>query len=168
MSNTNLPVGLNSGSIGHIGHANILHAEVNELSRDTGRRNATGFLVNGWTHRAQSDTSRGVHLERIRDMVYVYISGLDGTNSTSDEFISFGKTSDKITEDFMPYGGFYQSEFHSDLAGGQWAIRAGITGLSILVEGNNDRQHYLGGYWRVFSYPTRQPWPTFLPPAAPA
>lgn len=167
MSNTTLPTGLNSGSTGHITHANIIHAEMNELSRGTGRRMATGLLANGWTYRTQTDTSRGVHIERIRDMIHVYISGLDGTNATSPVFLPFGDTSDKVSTTFMPYGGYYQSSIQSDNIGGQWSLRSGVPGLEIFTEGINDYKHYLGGFWRVFSYPTRQGWPTFLPPVAP-
>lgn len=52
-----------------------------ELTRDTGWRDITGSLRNGWT-------ATYVHIRRIRERVIMRHNGLDGTAATSNQFIA--------------------------------------------------------------------------------
>lgn len=83
MANSNLPTTLTpNSSTGHTNNHQVLHTEVNELSRATGVRDVTSFLLNGWT-------ADYIRIERIRDRVYLYFKGLNGTNATSSRWLDF-------------------------------------------------------------------------------
>src|SRR5690606_8631200 len=104
MANTSLPTGLTTGNTTHIADHNTLHAEVNELSRSTGLRDITSLLANGWT-------ATGVRIERIRDHVYFYWRGLDGSAATSNALIEFG-SAPAVSNRFASMDGSYQTEIH--------------------------------------------------------
>lgn len=70
MPNTTLPTSLAPGSPGLISNANIVHAEMNRLSRDTGWRNVTSLLRNG----ASATTAR---IRRQDNLVIFEVRNLD-------------------------------------------------------------------------------------------
>ena len=83
MANTNLPVsGVVSGdpAYDHKGHHYTIHAEVNKLSRDTGRRNMASLLINGWT-------ATTIELQRVNERTFIRFKGLNGSAATSSRFM---------------------------------------------------------------------------------
>lgn len=164
MYNTNLPTNLTAGSTGHINHANTVHASVNESSRSTEPRDISGFLQNGWE--LGNLPNAGIHIQRIRDMVYLYVRGLSGANATDEYFIHFGQTANPgvISTAFIPSMMSYRSSLHmtNDIDEPFWWIEA--TGVGIRVPDNYKRP--LGSFGRVFTWPAHYPtvWPANLPP----
>ena len=97
MPNTTLPTsGINDGDNNHIPHHEIVHAEINRMSRDTGLIDVTSNLVNGWT-------ANYVGIRRVDDTVTLYVDGLDGTSATSTIFLNVGSGgSSVLSSGFMP------------------------------------------------------------------
>lgn len=91
MANTNLPESVSPAPSGHLGFHDILHAEVNELSRNTGLRDIKPLLVNGWTADA-------LYIERVRDLVHLWFKKLDGSAATSATFLA----QDDLGAGFVP------------------------------------------------------------------
>ncbi|WP_440102367.1 hypothetical protein [Glutamicibacter mishrai] len=75
-----LPTNITVDTAGHAGLHNDVNAEVNRLARDTGRRNVTSLLINGWTASA-------VEIQRQNDRAYLRITGLNGSAATSSRFM---------------------------------------------------------------------------------
>lgn len=162
MSNTELPTGLNSGNTDHIGNHNTIHSELNELTRSTGRRNVESLLINGW--RIDGPVGSGIHIERIRNEVYLHIRGLDGVNATSAYFLRFGADSlTEVSARFRPDGVAWQGPNHFDGSYGTWAPASANDQL--LIVSGTDYRRSLGGYWRTFMWTVGDVWPSFLPPA---
>lgn len=148
MANTSLPSPVSASPTGHLDYHTQLHREVNELSRNTGLRNVTDLLVNGWT-------ATTVYIERVRDRVYLYVRGLDGSAATSAAFLSFSD----LGTGFRPLGNSFQSPLMEDASGNSVRLRAdannvmGPLGVDI------------GGYNREFSwrstasFPAESTWP---------
>lgn len=82
MANTNLPEALSGSSTGHIGHTNVVHSEINLMTRDTGSVDITAALRNGWT-------SQRVTYNRRDQEVYLRFEGLSGTSATSTTVLEF-------------------------------------------------------------------------------
>jgi len=83
MATTNLPTNINPG-VTDTFEADVETAwkAINDLTRETGLRNVTSYLVNGWT-------AASVQIERIRDRVYLYVKGLNGASATSSRWMDF-------------------------------------------------------------------------------
>lgn len=64
-----------------IGDVSGLSEALLELTRDTGWRDITGSLRNGWT-------ATYVHIRRIRERVIMRHNGLDGSAATSNSFVT--------------------------------------------------------------------------------
>lgn len=64
-----------------IGDVSGLSEALLDLTRDTGWRDITGSLRNGWT-------ATYVHIRRIRERVIMRHNGLDGSNATGNQFIA--------------------------------------------------------------------------------
>lgn len=144
MANTSLPTGLTTGTTTHIADHNTIHAEVNELSRDTGLRSLTSLLANGWT-------ATGVRIERVRDLVHFYWRGLDGSAATSAAFLTFGPGAGDIPIEFSSMDGSYQSAVHADNTGGTYRIRAISPNIQVASSGGTALRD-LGGYWRMTTW----------------
>lgn len=170
MPNTSLPTGLNANTTGHVDFHNTIHAEINLLSRRTGRRNLKDLLINGWAIDPNANGG-GIHAEIIDDRVYLYIRGLDGTNATNVKFMNFSSVDDGsgISTRFAPYNSAYQSPVYTNgLSDDDRYIMASSTnGWAIYTPTLGSYFKKCGTYWRVFSWPTgdRNGWPSFLPPA---
>lgn len=158
MANTALPTNIQAGSTGRIAQTNILHEEVNDLSRNTGPRLVqAGAIVNGWK-------ASSVLVQRIQDLVYVTVSGLDGTNATDDRFLAFGTSLPAVHRNMAPMspttvlprfaipGAFDFTFAFKSLAGISCIRHSGTT---------------MGTYSAQFYYATRRPFPDLgtLPPA---
>lgn len=169
MPNTSLPLGLNSGSTGHITHANIIHEEMNRLTRETGRRNVESLLVNGWKIDRSSVASSGIHIERVNMDVYLHIRGLDGRNATHQNFLDWSSTDDGtgISNNFFPYGLVFKSAIHANDSNEQWVISCTSSTSGFMMEkaSGGGFLGLSGGYWRTFHWRTDRAWPSFLPPA---
>lgn len=152
MANTSLPTSISDGSTGLISHANTVHGEVNELSRNTGLREIKSLLVNGWT-------ATSVYIERVRDRVHLYVRGLDGTGAASNAFLTFGDASGQIPTGFRALGNSYQSELQEDANGNSCRLR--VDANSVLGPAGVN----VGGYNREFawrctaSFPDASTWP---------
>ena len=154
MANSSLPTNVTAGTPDLPGMLNETHTEVNELSRATGLRDVTGLLANGWTATA-------VYIERIRDHVYLYWRGLDGTASTSAAFLTFGSGAGNISNRFAPLDGSWQSALHWDDNNEQYRLRGSALNL------HTPSQRDLGGYIKMEIYrAASSAWPTTLPGTA--
>lgn len=157
MANAELPTNVTEGYPDLPGLLNVTHGEVNELSRATGLRDVTSLLANGWT-------ATGVRIERVRDLVYFYWRGLDGSAATSRVFLTFGSGATDISNRFASMDGSYQTELHQDDAGGSYRFR--VIAANMQVPSSADLRE-LGGYWKMACW--RAPstaWPSTLPGTA--
>lgn len=157
MPNTALPTNVAPGTTGRIAQTNVVHAEVNELSRATGLRDITSLLVNGWT-------ATSVYIEITRDWVHFYWRGLDGSAATSNAFLVFGTGG--LPNNFIPIGSAYSSAGHfgSNLSDGPY--RFNVSGVNMQVTQSSDRRA-LGAYWQTTSWRrTSTTWPSTLPGTA--
>lgn len=154
MPNTNLPTNITKDYPGYPAMLNTAHAEINELSRNTGRRDITSYLINGWT--APTSTSR-VLIEGVRDEINLYTRGISGENATSMYFLRFADLAANpgapfIGLGFRPYGTSYQSAVMADDDGGFWQIRADGNYIWMPPLNGRDYKRFHGGYWRKFSW----------------
>lgn len=165
MSNTDLPIGLNTGNIEHIHHHNIIHEELNRITRDTGWRDASGHLINGWKLGA---TNSWIRIRRINDFVYFSVRSLDGSDATSDVFMTHGSDDGQnISNRFMPPAWSYRSAPQVDDNGDIWTLQIQSAGMRIPASFGGYKRN-LGAYARYFIWPgysdSFSDWPSFLPP----
>lgn len=152
MANSSLRTNIQANDTGNIADRNTVHAEVNELSRNTGVRDVTSLLLNGWT-------ATYVRIQRVRDRVYLTVKGLNGANATSTRFMNF---EGGVGTGFAPFdvvespamrvaGDQYSARFTSSLTGGMTCP----TGLNFGT-----------GTAREFSWRCTASWPSTLPGSA--
>ena len=160
MSNTNLPVGLNTGNTGHIQNHNILHEEVNRLSRDTGVRDIRHLLINGWT--ADKFT-----IQRVNDVVYVCIRGLKGTDATDADLMAYGADdSTELDYGFRPEGSNWMSPLYHNGDVGLWAINSVPVRIRASSSTGNTWRVTTDNYDRTLVWTTSAPWPNQTLPLA--
>ena len=172
-TNTTLPTGLNVGSTGHTDNHNVIHAAVNELTKDTGLRDASHLLTNGWKLDTASGNPCWVRIRRTVDRVYLYVRGLDGSAATSPRFLTFGadeetQLSTRFSVQNSPSGPkSARSAMQFDDAGDPWAMEVSTTYVQLSTAfGGLSYQRKLGGWEREFQWQTLDPvMPSFLPPA---
>lgn len=105
MPNLNLPTNITPGVTSTFEpDVEAAWSELNELSRDTGLRDVTSLLLNGWT-------ARSVRVRRVRNYVDVEVFDLNGTAATSATMLNMSEL-----------GGFapvvaYESDMFRDSAG---------------------------------------------------
>lgn len=92
MPNTTLPTNVTAGTSGHADFHNQLHTEVNRITRDTGLRDISSFLMNGWTLKSGGYA----YIRRVDNQVYLYLNGLDGSAATSQAFLYCGAVNPSI------------------------------------------------------------------------
>lgn len=98
MPNTNLRTNIVNAATGAISDANIVHGEINRLSRDTGWCDVTDRLRNGWT-------AASVRIRRVDYTTILAISELDSTNASSNVFLDANggeDTGSNISSYFLP------------------------------------------------------------------
>lgn len=99
MPNTTLPQSIFPGDPNFIPHVQVAWTEINRLTRDTGLRNASGLLANGWTLAAGGF----VRIRRVDDDVTLYVNGLVGTAATSNIFMNLGSAGGQLSANFGPH-----------------------------------------------------------------
>lgn len=75
-----LPTNVTTSTTGHADLHNNVNAEVNRLARDTGRRDVSSLLINGWT-------ASSVEIQRQDGRCYLRFAGLNGSSATSSRFM---------------------------------------------------------------------------------
>lgn len=158
MPNTALRTNIGTGATGLIADANVVHGEINRLSRDTGWRNVLPLFINGWTATA-------ARIRRVDHSVIFEVTGLDSSASTSNAVIAFGSNeATELSSRFAPdIGRIRTPVFESASQNFQVHIYLNPeTGLNAsFSEGTLAHAAYpLQVSWHTFL-----DWPTFLPPA---
>lgn len=156
MPNTSLPT-VQVGTTGRIAQTNIVHEEINRMSRDTGWRNIVGLLANGWS-------ASDARIRRYDDRVTVQLTGLDSSSSTGATIVPIGADeSTELSANFGPdiSGGWRLPIFESSSGRVQF-YGSNSSGLNaVFFEGTT-----LGtGFTLQVTWNTYRAWPTFLPPA---
>lgn len=95
MANTSLPESISGGQGGHLGHSQIVHTELNRMTRDSGSVDITSLLRNGWT-------SDRVLYRRRDQLVEFKFQGLNGMSATSTTVLSFSD-SNGVPEALLPH-----------------------------------------------------------------
>ena len=143
-----LPTNITAGQPGAIAGFNATNAEVNRLARDTGRRDVTSLLINGWSATA-------VEIQRQNDRCYLRITGLNGSAATSSRFMD-------MPSGFQPYA-VTETYPQRDSTG---AFKQGVTlSLSGGFTMPTSTAHGTGSQ-REISWATNAAWPSTLPGAA--
>lgn len=148
--NTSLPTNVTAGTPNLPGMLNESHGAMNTLSRDTGWRDLSGLLVNGWT-------ATMIRVRRQNDITVFRIQGLSGgsgaflsssgTNSLSNRFGSGGATVRSAI-----VGGTGGNYYLSQTSGGWYCnFDAGTTST--------------GTEFQWFIIAASSAWPSSLPPA---
>ena len=88
MPNSTLPETVVEAASGNLAMLSTINKEVNELSRDTGWRDVTSELINGWT----ADYFK---MRRIRGRTFIKHKNLSGLNATSARMMNFTPTAGK-------------------------------------------------------------------------
>lgn len=158
MPNTSLPTSITPNvTTGIAADLEVVNAEMNRMSRDTGWCNIAGLLKNGW----------GASVARIRrydERVVVEFAGLDAAAMTNALIFSFGANeSSDVSSNFAPEGGAYRLPPFEATSGRVQFYGNGGSGLNALFfEGTT-----LGsGFTLQLTWSTFKGWPNFLPPAA--
>ena len=157
MPNTDLRTNLQNGDTGLLSDANTVHGEINRMSRDTGWRDLSGLLANGWV-------ASDARIRRYDDRVTVQLTGLDSSGSTNATIFSFGANeSTSVSSNFGPdiSGGWRLPIFESSVGRVQF-YGNNTSGLNaVFFEGTT-----LGtGFTLQITWNTYRAWPNFLPPA---
>lgn len=158
MPNTSLPTNVAPGSTGHIGHANIVHEEINRLSQDTGLRDVTSLLVNGW----KVGAGGYVRIRRVNDLVTLFVNRLDGRDSTNRAFLDAGNQAPAISLNMFPKDNQLSALFKgsSDTATEPW---------NMFTSGNSfwlSQQILTGNTTVSWTFQTDRAKPSFLPGTA--
>ena len=86
MPNTSLPETVTAGTLDHPGMHQTVNQEMNRITRDTGWRDLSGALVNGWT----IDAGGYLAIRREADKTKLAVMRLNGAAATSPVFVAFG------------------------------------------------------------------------------
>lgn len=120
-------------------------AELNELSRNTGLRDITSMLLNGWT-------ASTVRLRRIRNETIWEFFNLNGSAATSTTIIDLSTLTN-----FRP-SATYESELMRNAAGDPGYFRVSPTTLTAPIG-----FVFPGSTIRTFKHRCSAPWPTEFP-----
>lgn len=156
MPNTSLPT-VQVGTTGRIEQTNIVHEEINRMSRDTGWRNVRGLLANGWS-------ASDARIRRYDDRVTVQFTGLDASESSEATIIRLGSNeATQLSSNFGPdiNGGWRLPIFESSSGRVQFYGNNSSGLNAVFFEGTT-----LGlGFTLQVTWNTYRAWPNFLPPA---
>lgn len=160
MPNTSLPTNVTAGTTNHTADHNVIAAEINRLSRDTGWRDVSSFLKDGWALNAGGKAQ----VRRQDNQVTWRLVQINGLAATSQNFFAMNASaeiSNGFGPDFPLVSPMFRpapedtSPFWFYVTSSQFAIRTSGTSVT-----------QLGISVIEVSYKTDRAWPTFLPPAA--
>lgn len=167
MPNTTLPENVSPGNTGHIGQTNIVHSEVNRMSRDTGYRDLRDALVNGWT----VDEDGFFLVRRVDDTTTIYFEGLRGAAASNAILLTAG--SGNLSSGFFPdFTGmslvsplFLNTANRDDPFYLQLRTDGSFRLEAFPVSGSAGfRDVALGGRAGQWSWKTQRAWPQGMPP----
>lgn len=154
MPNTSLPT-VQVGTTGRIAQTNIVHEEINRLSRDTGWRDVSGLIRSSWTVAA-------ARIRRVDYQVVLEVTGLDSSTSTGALLLSFGANSaSDLSSNFAPEGGAFRLPTFESASGRVQFYGNESSGLNVaFLDGTS-----LGTAFKLqVAWATFKGWPNFLPP----
>lgn len=122
MPNITLPTSNTPNSTPLATNLDIAWPELMRLSKDTGQRDVTSLLVNGWT-------ASKVLWRRIVDEVFLEFRDLNGSAATNATFMNFSGT----TGFTPPSGTVTESELWRSSTGGTGFVRASSSALTSSV-----------------------------------
>lgn len=142
-----LPTNVTPNTPGHATLHNEANAEINLLSRDTGWRDVSSLLTNGFT------VSTLLRIRRKDDRVQLLIRGLSGVSATNTVFMACPKGFEPVTD-------IEDGPFRSSLdAYTEKLFVAGATGFRMNATG----KALAGTAAQIFEYPCTASWPSVLP-----
>lgn len=156
MPNTNLPTNITNGQTGRIGDINTAWGEINTLSRDTGRREASGFISNGWT-------ANSLVFRRENNMGIISVKNLKGADATNDIVLTFAGASPGVSPTFVGAGTSKRSPVFRTATGGEFYFALTSNTLRCFFQNGITSTGSFQVDWLV---PYGGAWPSFLPPAA--
>lgn len=154
--NTNLPTNITSGTTGRIADTNEAYGAINTLSRDTGRREASGFISNGWT-------ANSLVFRRENNMGIISVTNLNGADATNDTFLTFAGASPGVSPTFVGAGTSKRSPVFRTATGGEFYFALTSNTLRCFFQNGLTST---GGFQVDWLIPYGGGWPSFLPPAA--
>lgn len=147
MPNLNLPTNISPGVTSTFEtDVEAAWTELNKTSRDTGWRNITSLLTNGWTATA-------IHIRRIDEWVYWEFRSLSGSAATTASVMPMTSLTG-----FRSYGGTNETPLIRGVGGVNGYLR--ISGTSI---GADIGFAFPSNTVHSHSYPTTDTWPVTLP-----
>ena len=146
-----LPTNIAVDTTGHANIHNQTNEAVNELARDTGWRDISGLLINGW------DAGTFIRIRRKDDRVQLLLRGVSGSSATSVKLMNMPAGFTAPTDlELAPYRCTDQSNttlfIGSTIEGG---IRLGTTGKQLAAT-----------VAQIAEWPCTAAWPSTLPGAA--
>ncbi|MGO2110143.1 MAG: hypothetical protein ACTH31_00855 [Pseudoclavibacter sp.] len=164
MPNTTLPTNRGPGSPGIISDSNIVHAEINRLSRDTGWRNVTSLIRNG-----ASATSARIRRQDNLVIFEVHNLSVAGVSGVADgvpvQLLLAGEEgASDISSNFLP-GYPLRGPVMKSLASGlemQLHVEV-LSGGAQYISATFYQGRSTGNPRIQLTYYCDKPWPTFLP-----
>lgn len=165
MSNLTLPETLPPDGGDFVPDALAAWTYLNEISRDTGVRDLSGLLVNGWT----LGSSGYLTIRRIGDEVTIAGFNLDGSSATDPTLLNFSDgTGGTVSIGFRPQtDGVPQTHCMSPLfyPESPFALFFYTNNLRTRTSSGNSPISTSGPIAFQWTYKTVMSWPTSLPPA---
>lgn len=150
--NTNLPTNVTAGTPDLPGMLNESHDAVNTLSRDTGWRDLSTLLINGWT-------ATHAHVRRVNTLVEFRFTGLTG--GTNTQILEIGGGAGQISNRFFPDLYSMRSPHYTGSGVDCFFTHTANYMFCFLENGTTET----GGFGVSWVFNSRTPWPTSLPPA---
>lgn len=158
MPNTTLPTNVTTGTTGRIAQTNIVHDELNRMTRDTGWRNLLPVFRNGWT------ASRA-RIRRYDERVKLHIEDLDGTAATGPEIVRFGADlSTNFAPEVLNPAAAWRLPTIQSLTDNWEVVMFGTASYIGARTVPTTGRAYSG--LLMYEWSTFKAWPTALPPAA--
>ena len=170
MPNLTLPETVTAGTPDHPGMHQAVNRELNKRSRDTGWRNLSGLLANGWALRPGGY----VGIRREDDKTTLAALGLDGSAATSNVFVPIGADDGtRVSGNFrmattafgVPTTSTSQIFFAAD-TGEEIYFYAQGAGFALRKKESATPATSSGSGLLVWQFPSELAWPTYLPPEA--
>lgn len=169
MPNLALPETVTAGTIDHPGMHQAVNRELNKRTRDTGWRNLSGLLANGWTLRSGGY----VAIRREDDKTTLAVLNLDGSAATSNVFVPIGADDGtRVSGNFRMATALglpttsVSNLFRASDTGEEFYLYAQAAGFAMRKAESATPASSSGPGLIVWQFPCELNWPTYLPPAA--